>query len=93
MNWNKFELREMTVEEKDSFNTVNLIWETPVPDDGETVLVSDGQDIWLDAWGDYGSDGAALEEYAGDNEGLYWMSLPELPPQTDAAKQDGRGRQ
>ena len=36
---------------------------------------------------------AALEEYAGDNEGLYWMSLPELPPQTDAAKQDGRGRQ
>ena len=32
MNWNKFELREMTVEEKDSFNTVNLIWETPVPD-------------------------------------------------------------
>ena len=57
MNWNKFELREMTVEEKDSFNTVNLIWETPVPDDGETVLVSDGQDIWLDTWGDYGFDG------------------------------------
>lgn len=42
MKWNKFSTRDLTQEEREFFTeNVTFIWEYPVPDVGETVLVSD----------------------------------------------------
>ena len=62
MKWNKFSTRELTQEEREFFTeNVTFIWEDPVPDVGETVLVSDGITIWLEAWTD-------LESHATGNQ-------------------------
>lgn len=75
MKWNKFKLRRTDLEERDYFGT-DEIWDYPVPDSEEKVLVSDGTTIWIDEW--YQDlDGANLMD--ADALGLYWMPLPELP--------------
>ncbi|WP_150203325.1 hypothetical protein [Streptococcus constellatus] len=82
MKWNKFSTRELTQEEREFFTeNVTFIWEDPVPDVGETVLVSDGITIWLEAWTEFDGDAVGLED--NDAEGLYWMQLPELPKEEE----------
>lgn len=78
MTWNRFKLRKLTDEEKELFpDDVEEVWGTPIPDDEEDVLVSDGERIWIDNWYHDG-EGACLIE-ASETEGLYWMPLPKLP--------------
>ena len=77
MKWTKFTTRELTEEEKELFKDVAFMWDSPVPDIGETVFVSNGNDIWLETWTDFDGDAVGLED--NDAEGLYWMSLPKLP--------------
>lgn len=75
MAWNKFVLVKTDAEEKEYFG-VDEIWDTPIPDNEEKVLVSDGFSIWIDEW--YcDDDGCSLMD--SDTLGLYWMPLPELP--------------
>lgn len=79
MKWNKFTLRKTDAEEKEYFG-VDEIWDNPVPDSEEKVLVSDGTNIWIDEWYQ-DSDGANLMDT--DALGLYWMPFPELPKERD----------
>ena len=80
MKWIKFITREITQEERDDFGGAAdaFIWDSPVPEEDEEVLVSDGFDVWIDTWIlDYVYH-EGLEN--SDNvEDLYWMPLPELP--------------
>ncbi|UGQ07443.1 hypothetical protein [Streptococcus anginosus] len=81
MKWNKFSTRELTQEEREFFTeNVTFIWEDPIPDVDETVLVSDGKTIWTEDWVEY-DEGLGLED--SDAEGLYWMPLPELPKEEE----------
>ncbi|MFS9328654.1 hypothetical protein QM364_06720 [Streptococcus anginosus] len=82
MKWNKFSTRDLTQEEREFFTeNVTFIWEYPVPDVGETVLVSDGITIWLEAWTEFDEAAVGLED--NDAQGLYWMPLPELPKEEE----------
>lgn len=79
MKWNKFRVRKTDAEEKGYFDC-DEIWDYPVPDSEEKVLVSDGVGVWIDEWySDF--DGAGLLD--SDAEGLYWMPLPELPKEVE----------
>jgi hypothetical protein len=79
MKWNKFTLRKTKQEEKEHFGT-DEIWDTPLPESEQSVLVSNGIDIWIDEW--YQDlDGANLMDT--DALGLYWMPLPELPKEVE----------
>lgn len=75
MKWNKFTLVKADSEEEEYFGC-DEIWDSPLPDSEEKVLVSDGVNIWIDEWYQ-DSDCANLME--SDALGLYWMPLPELP--------------
>lgn len=78
MTWNKFKIRNLTEEEKKDFpEYTEAVWEKPVPNIGEDILVSDGKTIWIDNWCDV-DDGVELVN-AQKTEGLYWMPLPKLP--------------
>ena len=79
MKWNKFTLRKTDSEEKEYFGC-DEIWDNPLPDNEEVVLVSDGTNIWIDEW-HQDSDGANLMD--ADALGLYWMSLPEPPKEVE----------
>ena len=76
MKWNKFTLREATKEEQETLFT-DYIWNEPLPDIDEEVLVSDGASVWIDMWGSP-DEGYCLEN-SYTTEGLYWAHLPELP--------------
>lgn len=77
MKWIKFTTRELIDEEREMFPNAQFMWDNPVPDIDEEVLVSDGTNIWLETWIDFDSDTCGLED--NDAEGLYWMPLPKLP--------------
>lgn len=46
MKWNKFTLRKTDSEEKEYFGC-DEIWDSPLPDNEEVVLVSDGTIITI----------------------------------------------
>lgn len=77
MKWTKFKTRELTEKESSEpkYMYYEFMWDCQVPEDGETVLVSNGERTWTEEWVDY-DEGEGLED--SDAEGLYWMPLPEL---------------
>lgn len=76
MKWTRFISRELNDEEAECYgNMYQFIWDCPIPDEDEEVLLTDGQTIWTEQWIDYG-DGQCLEN--SDPEGLYWMPFSEL---------------
>lgn len=80
--WNRFTTRPLTDEEQEIYSEgVNFMWNEPAPDIDETILVSDGVDIWTDTWVEYGLNCLNLEN--NDAEGLWWMPLPELPKEVE----------
>jgi hypothetical protein len=75
MDW----LKEL-VDKSDSFEWIPFEMEDgflycQIPDDGEDILVSDGNNVWEDAWCE-ADEGYGLESGT-DLKNLAWMPLPE----------------
>lgn len=77
MKWNKLTSRDLTQEEIEEGLPYDSMWDCDTPEIDETVIVSDGITIWTDTWIDY-EVGMGFENST-DDDGLYWMSFPELP--------------
>lgn len=72
--WTPITFRPLTEEEKAEHPGWCYIIESPTPDDGEDILVSNGRAVWVDVWGDDG-DKCYLES-GHELEGVAWMKTP-----------------
>ncbi|MGX7099576.1 hypothetical protein ACWOBH_06135 [Globicatella sanguinis] len=54
------------------------IWDGTIPEDEETVIVSDGETVWVDMWMYYGDDDYNFESVS-DLKEFYWASIPKPP--------------
>lgn len=72
--WMPITFRELTEEEKTEHPDWCYIIDSPTPDDGEDILVSDGKTVWADAWSNNG-EWCALESDH-ELEGVAWMKMP-----------------
>ena len=72
--WIPFTMREMTEEEKEEYPDWDYIIDSPLPDNGEEVLVSNGKYVWVDTFCNDG-DGCYFDG-GEDIEGLAWMKMP-----------------
>lgn len=85
MKWNKLILRESTEEEQELYGYERL-WEGPIPNLYEEVLVtfplSPGKfaDTRIDTWKEIG-DGLSFEDT--ENDVIYWMELPKYNGELD----------
>lgn len=77
IKWNYVVSRPSTEDELEVYDD-KYTWDGAIPEDDETVLVSDGKTVWLDTWICYSSydwsfdGGTDLEEF-------YWASIPKPP--------------
>ena len=81
--WIKIEEREMTEEEKEYFSRCSesgMILECELPEEGEEVLVSNGEYIEINTYENDPEYGASFDDYE-IHSGMYWMKLPDLPNQ------------
>lgn len=72
-HWNELTTCKCTEEEKEEGYL--FMYDSPTPEIGETCLVSDGIDIWLEEWMEF-DVGVGFENI---DPPCWWMSLPELP--------------
>ena len=75
--WIPIKTRPITEKEKEYFFAdVEFIYDCELPDNGETVLITD-------KWGNvdkdtfYRDDGCYFEDYSGEDDVVAWMPLPE----------------
>ena len=69
----KLTTREADDEEKAAGYT--FMWNGAIPEIGETVIVTDGNEIYIREWQEF-DIGIGFEE---NDPPLWWMPLPELP--------------
>lgn len=74
--WIPFKLRSCDEDEKKEYGT-DQIWDVPLPDNGEQILVSDGKGVWEDMFVN-DADGCDLEMVGGNLKGLAWMRMPDV---------------
>ena len=74
--WIPFKLRACDEDEKKEYGT-DQIWDVPLPDNGEQILVSDGEEVWEDMFVN-DADGCNLEMVDGNLKGLAWMRMPDV---------------
>lgn len=74
--WIPFKLRSCDEDEKKEYGT-DQIWDVPLPDNGEQILVSDGEEVWEDMFVN-DADGCDLEMVCGNLKGLAWMRMPDV---------------
>ena len=72
--WTPITFRALTEEEKAEHPDWCYIIDSPTPEDGEDILVSDGKNVWADVWGNDG-DKCYLESDH-ELEGVAWMKMP-----------------
>lgn len=72
--WIPITFRELTEEEKTEHPDWCSIIDSPTPDDGEDILVSDGKTVWADVWSNDG-EWCALESGL-ELEGVAWQKMP-----------------
>lgn len=77
LEWIEFTVREMTEEEKEDYpeSGAQFMVDCELPDDGETILVSDGYQVWQDKFWIEEGFGCWLET-TDLEEGMAWMPLP-----------------
>lgn len=79
MKWNKLELKPLPIEEQTE-HSYKTMWEGPVPEIGEEVLVTVPScmggfvDTYIDTWIEF--DNGVGFEYTDDNI-IYWMEFPQ----------------
>lgn len=72
--WIPFNIRPLTDEEKQEYPDWTAIFECPLPDDGEEILLSNGKYVWTDTFID---DGECYLDGGDDiDDGMAWMPLP-----------------
>ena len=72
--WTPITFRPLTDEEKAEHPDWCYIIDSPTPDDGEEILVSDGRYVWADAW--YNNGVECYLESDHELEGVAWMKMP-----------------
>lgn len=72
--WILFKKREATKEEKEMYEW-DYVLDCEIPNDGQEILVSDGEVVWSDVFINFG-DCYGLESNT-ELTGLAWMPLPE----------------
>lgn len=72
--WTPITFRALTEEEKAEHPDWGFIIDSPTPDDGEEILVSDGRYVWADAWGNNGVECYLESDH--ELEGVAWMKMP-----------------
>jgi len=73
--WIPFKKRPLTDEEKEEYPDWIYIFDCPLPDDEEEILLSNGKHVWTDTFID---DGECYLDGGDDiDEGMAWMPMPE----------------
>lgn len=74
--WIPFTKRPLTDEEKEEYPDWIYIFDCPLPDDGQEILLSNGKYVWTDTF--FNDDGCYLDGGDDIDEGMAWMPMPEL---------------
>lgn len=77
IKWNYVVSRPSTEDEFEVYGC-EYIWDGAIPEDEETVIVSDGETVWADMWMYYGDDDYNFDSDS-DLKEFYWTSLPKPP--------------
>jgi hypothetical protein len=72
--WTPITFRPLTEEEKAEHPDWCYIIDSPTPDDGEDILVSNGRAVWADVWGNNGVECYLESDH--ELEGVAWMKMP-----------------
>ena len=73
--WIPFKKRPLTDEEKQEYPDWTYIFDCPLPDDEEEILLSNGKYVWTDT---FINDGECYLDGGDDiDDGMAWMPLPE----------------
>lgn len=72
--WIPFTKRPLTDEEKEEYPDWIYIFDCPLPDDGQEILLSNGKYVWTDTF--FNDDGCYLDGGDDIDEGMAWMPLP-----------------
>ena len=80
--WIPFKTRPLTDEEKQEYPDWTYIFDCPLPDDGEEILLSNGKYVWTDT---FINEGECYHDGGDDiDDGMAWMHLPEpYEPKTE----------
>ena len=78
MEWIKFEKRALDEEEQNEHPEWFWMFDCPIPDDGQEILVSNGHYVWTDVFNYDEEYGCYLDGDSGF-DGIWWMPLPEPP--------------
>ena len=76
IGWIPIKTRELTAEEKTEYPDITFMWDCPLPDDAQDVLIST-------SWGDVKICTFCVDEYGSyfdemdEDDVLAWMPLPE----------------
>ena len=72
--WIPFKKRPLTDEEKQEYPDWTYIFDCPLPDDEEEILLSNGKHVWMDT---FINDGECYLDGGDDiDDGMAWMPLP-----------------
>lgn len=72
--WIPFKKRPLTDEEKQEYPDWTYIFDCPLPDDEEEILLSNGKFVWTDT---FINDGECYLDGGDDiDDGMAWMPLP-----------------
>ena len=77
IKWHYVVSRPSTEDEFEVFG-YEYMWDGVTPEDEETVIVSDGETVWVDMWMYYGDDDYNFESVS-DLKEFYWASMPKPP--------------
>ena len=72
--WIPFTKRPLTDEEKEEYPDWIYIFDCPLPDDGQEILLSNGKYVWTDTF--FNDDGCYLDGGDDIDEGMAWMPMP-----------------
>lgn len=77
-SWIPFKIRPLTDEEKDHHPDLIYMFDCPLPEDGQEILVSflNGT-VWVDEWSDDYCNECGLASGSDVEEGMAWMPMPE----------------
>lgn len=74
--WIPFKLRSCDEDEKKEYEADEM-WDSPLPDNGEQILVSDGEEVWQDQFYN-DADGCYLELTGSNLKSCAWMRMPDV---------------